>query len=328
MQSMHSSDGGVEGLEKGERSAFSMQTDAIQAHIGLESFLHLLHEGVYIVDKDRRIQFWNDAAERITGYAASTVVGSRCSDNILRHVSEDGRELCIHGCPLQATLTDGKTRDIIAYFHHRDGQRIPAHVRAIAVQNDKGVSGALEIFDEIYEKTSFIEELETLRQEVLTDPLTKIGNRRFFELNIEARFAAYHTEQIPFGLLMFDIDHFKKVNDTYGHLAGDSVLKMVATTISGALKPLDTIARFGGEEFVVLVPNCNAEYLSIVGERIRILIETSWVDLQDGSRIRITISGGGAMVQPNDQVPTLIANADRRLYQSKESGRNRVICGV
>jgi hypothetical protein len=93
----------------------------------------------------------------------------------------------------------GKTRDIIAYFHHRNGQRIPVHVRAIAVRNDKGVSGALEIFDEIYEKISFIEELETLRQEVLTDPLTKIGNRRFFDLNIEARFAAYHAEQIPGG---------------------------------------------------------------------------------------------------------------------------------
>jgi len=128
--------------------------------------------------------------------------------------------------------------------------------------------------------------------------------------------------------LLFDIDHFKKVNDTYGHLAGDTVLKMVAGTISGVLRPLDTLARFGGEEFVVLVPNCNAEYLYVVGERIRILIETSWLDLEDGSRLKVTISGGGAMVQPNDQVSTLIERADRRLYQSKETGRNRVIVGT
>jgi diguanylate cyclase (GGDEF)-like protein len=127
---------------------------------------------------------------------------------------------------------------------------------------------------------------------------------------------------------MFDIDHFKKVNDTYGHLAGDIALKMVAGTISGALRPLDTAARFGGEEFVVLVPNCNEEYLFVVGERIRILVETSWIDLEGGLRLKITISGGGAMVQPNDQVSTLVERADQRLYQSKESGRNRVIVGA
>ncbi|MDQ7796145.1 MAG: sensor domain-containing diguanylate cyclase [Spirochaetia bacterium] len=328
MQSMHSRDNGGERMEKGERSAFSVEGKDIQAGASIEPLLRVLHEGVYIVDKDRRIQFWNSAAEEITGYAASAVVGSRCADNILRHISEDGRELCTDGCPLQATLDDGKTRDLVAYLHHRDGRRLPVHVRSIAMQNDKGIPRVIEVFDEISEKSKLIEELEALRQEVLSDPLTKIGNRRFFELNAEARLAAYHAQPIPFGLLMFDIDHFKKVNDTYGHLAGDIVLKMVAGTISGALRPLDTAARFGGEEFVVLVPNCTEEYLYVVGERIRILIETSWLDLEGGSRLRVTISGGGAMVQPNDQVSTLIERADQRLYQSKKSGRNRVIVGA
>jgi len=196
------------------------------------------------------------------------------------------------------------------------------------MQNDDGIPRVIEVFDEISEKSELIKELEELRQEILSDPLTRIGNRRFFELNAEARLASYHTQQIPFGLLMFDIDHFKKVNDTYGHLVGDIALKMVAGTISGALRPLDTAARFGGEEFVVLVPNCNEEYLFVVGERIRILVETSWIDLEGGSRLKITISGGGAMVQPNDQVSTLVERADQRLYQSKESGRNRVIVGA
>lgn len=328
MQSTHFRDIGGERMKKGERPAFSMEGKDIQAGASIEPLLRVLHEGVYIVDKDRRILFWNSAAEEITGYAASAVVGSRCADNILRHVSEDGRELCTDGCPLQATLDDGKTRDLVAYLHHRDGRRLPVHIRSIAMQNDKGASRVVELFDEISEKSELINELEALRQELLRDPLTQIGNRRFFELNADARLAAYHAQQLPFGLLLFDIDHFKKVNDTYGHLAGDTVLKMVAGTISGVLRPLDTLARFGGEEFVVLVPNCNAEYLYVVGERIRILIETSWLDLEDGSRLKVTISGGGAMVQPNDQVSTLIERADRRLYQSKETGRNRVIVGT
>lgn len=314
-------------MEKGEPWVFSMGEKDIQVLAGLEPLLQVLHEGVYIVDKDRRIQFWNAAAEEITGFAASAVVGSRCADNILRHISEDGRELCKDGCPLQATLEDGKTRDLVAYLHHRDGRRIPVHVRAIPMQNDRGIPRVIEVFDEISERSELLKELEVLRQEVLIDPLTKIGNRRFFELNAEARLASYNAQNVPFGLLMFDIDHFKKVNDTYGHLAGDAVLKMVAGTISAALRQLDTAARYGGEEFVVLVPNCDDTYLYVVGERIRLLIESSWIDLEDGARLKVTISGGGAMAQAGDQISTIIERADLRLYQSKESGRNKVIVG-
>lgn len=314
-------------MEKGEPWVFSMGEKDIQVLAGLEPLLQVLHEGVYIVDKDRRIQFWNAAAEEITGFAASAVVGSRCADNILRHISEDGRELCKDGCPLQATLEDGKTRDLVAYLHHRDGRRLPVHVRAIPMQNDRGIPRVIEVFDEISERSELLKELEVLRQEVLIDPLTKIGNRRFFELNAEARLASYNAQKVPFGLLMFDIDHFKKVNDTYGHLAGDAVLKMVAGTISAALRQLDTAARYGGEEFVVLVPNCDDTYLYVVGERIRLLIESSWIDLEDGARLKVTISGGGAMAQAGDQISTIIERADLRLYQSKESGRNKVIVG-
>ena len=304
---------------------FANDPSELQAMPGLESILQVLHEGVYIVDKERRIQYWNTAAEAITGYSAKTVVGRRGADNILRHVSEDGQQLCTSGCPLQATLEDGKTRDLMAYLHHKDGRRLPVHVRSIALRDETGIPRVLEVFNEISDRGKLLEELETLRQEVLTDPLTKIGNRRYYELNGEARLAAYHAQKVPFGLLMFDIDHFKAVNDGFGHGAGDSVLKMIAGTISHGLRPLDTVARYGGEEFVVMVPDCTEEYLSIVGGRIRMLIETSWLELDDGRRLTVTISGGGSMAQPGDTLATLTARADKHLYASKKSGRNRVI---
>jgi len=287
----------------------------------------MLHEGVYIVDRERRIQYWNAAAEAITGYAAETVMGRRCSDDILRHVSEDGHPLCTEGCPLQATLDDGTTRDLLAYLHHRDGRRMPVHVRSIALRDDSGIPRVLEVFNEIGERGRLLEELEALRQEVLTDSLTKIGNRRYYELNGEARLAAYHDQGIPFGLLMFDIDLFKAVNDEFGHGVGDSVLKMVAGTIARGLRPLDAVARYGGEEFVVMLPDCTEEYLSAVGERIRMLIETSWIELEDGQNLRVTISGGGSMVRPDDTLPRLTSRADHHLYAGKKSGRNKVIVG-
>lgn len=174
---------------------FANDPSELQAMPGLESILQVLHEGVYIVDKERRIQYWNTAAEAITGYSAKTVVGRRCADNILRHVSEDGQQLCTSGCPLQATLEDGKTRDLMAYLHHKDGRRLPVHVRSIALRDETGIPRVLEVFNEISDRGKLLEELETLRQEVLTDPLTKIGNRRYYELNGEARLAAYHAQK-------------------------------------------------------------------------------------------------------------------------------------
>lgn len=314
-----------------EQSSSSVTSDThtlqAPAGAGIENILQFLHEGVYIVDQERRILYWNAAAEMITGYPAALVVGRKCSDNILRHVSQDGQQLCVSDCPLQKTLADGQTRDLIAYLHHRDGRRLPVHIRAIALPSEGTIPRALEVFSEISERSQLLEELEALRQEVLTDPLTKIGNRRYYELNGQARLVSFHEQGVPLGLLMFDIDHFKAVNDKYGHTVGDSVLQMVAGTIARALRPLDTVARYGGEEFVVLVPDCTAVYLHSIGERIRMLIETSWFDFSEGGRLMITISGGGSMLRPDDTLSTLTTRADSYLYASKHEGRNRITVG-
>ncbi|MCX8014267.1 MAG: GGDEF domain-containing protein, partial [Rectinema sp.] len=255
---------------------------------------------------------------------AEQVIGSRCADNILRHVSDDGHNLCEEGCPLAAVLQDGRTRDLIAYMHHRDGRRLAVHIRALPLEIMEHEPAVLEVFDEITDRSKLLEELESLRQEVIIDPLTKLGNRRFFEFTAEARMQSWENHHIPFGLLMFDIDHFKRVNDTWGHLAGDPVLHAVGGTIASAIRPLDAAARYGGEEFAVLVPNCSPGYLLMVGERIRTLVENSWLDLENGQRLTVTISGGGAMVREGDTLASLVARADEALYESKEQGRNRI----
>lgn len=302
------------------------QTDERTSNTAVElsSILEVLHEGAYIVDIDRRILFWNDAAETLSGYSARQVVGSRCADNILRHVSDDGRNLCEEGCPIAAVLQNGKTQDLVAYMHHKDGRRLAVHIRAVPMTIPGRGPAVLEVFDEITERSQLLKELEALRQEVMIDPLTKLGNRRFFEITAEARMKSWENRAIAFGLLMFDIDFFKKVNDTWGHPAGDAVLEAVGGTIAAAIRPLDAAARYGGEEFVVVVPNCTADYLEAVGERIRMLIQTSWLDLPGGERLSVTISGGGAMVRKGDTIDSLLARADAALYRSKEHGRNRI----
>lgn len=290
----------------------------------LFQLLQVLHEGVYITDTDRRIVYWNKAAEGITGYSAEFVVGRRCQDDILRHVSEDGRSLCTTACPLHATLADAQPRDLVAYLHHRNGKRLPVHIRSLLYKENDSQALLIEVFDEISERRELLHELEMLRNEILVDALTGAGNRRYYELVAESRIAAFQVHKIPFGFLIFDIDRFKNVNDTFGHLVGDQVIKMVAETIMQAVRSLDTVIRYGGDEFVILVPNCTVEYLLNIAERIRALVESSWLDLENNRQLKITISGGASLVREHDTIAMLASRADRGLYASKMGGTNRV----
>jgi len=298
--------------------------DTLLSTSGLEPLLRAINEGVYIVDAHRQIQYWNSAAEAITGYSAESVVERHCYDNILRHVSEDGTQLCIVGCPLRATLGDGQPRDLVAYLHHKDGKRLPVHIRSILAKDERGEPRVIEVFEEISDRGELLRELEVLRREVFTDPLTGIGNRRYFELTGDARLAAFRDQKIPFGLLMFDIDEFKRVNDTYGHVTGDMAIRMIAGTAARAVRALDTVARFGGDEFVVLVPNCTPAYLAGVGACVRALVASSWLDVEGDAQLKITISAGGTMAIPGDSLASMIERADKGLYVSKSSGRDRL----
>ncbi len=294
----------------------------------LASIVDTISEGVYFTDRDRRITFWNKAAERITGFRAKEVTGSRCRDNILRHVDERGTELCVHGCPLAATMSDGKSREAQVWLHHRDGHRVPVDVRAAPVTDSSGaIVGAIEIFADRSDRGAVMEELERLKKEALVDQLTRVGNRRYAVMTLETRLHELETHKVPFGVALFDVDHFKKVNDVHGHNMGDRVLAMVSATIAGALRRLDAVARWGGEEFLVIAPSVDLPTLERLAERCRILVQAAWLDLEGGGKLEVTMSGGAAMAEPGDDAAKLVGRADELLYKAKEGGRNRVLAG-
>jgi diguanylate cyclase (GGDEF)-like protein len=131
----------------------------------------------------------------------------------------------------------------------------------------------------------------------------------------------FKLQTFPFGVLFIDIDHFKKVNDTYGHNTGDKVLKMVATTLSCNIRTTDFLGRWGGEEFVAIIPNLKQEQLVHLANKLRHLVAGSQLQLER-SAVRVTISIGATLAQEEDSVETLVERADQLLYQSKTSGRN------
>lgn len=290
------------------------------------NLLNEIQDGVYFVDTQRRITYWNRAAETLTGYTAEEVIGRRCADNVLNHVDDHGTCLCTQGCPLSACMSDNRKHSMRAYLHHKDGHRVPVFVNATPIRDLLGrLIGAVETFRSDVARVVDLERIRELEQLVYLDELTGIANRRFFDSSIHARLAETHRRETRFGLLMFDVDHFKKFNDRHGHATGDRVLKTVAATLGSNIRAFDLAARFGGEEFAVIVADPEQENLAETADRLRVLVARSGVKTDDAS-LHVTVSLGATMVRPDDDAQTLLTRADALLYQAKSQGRDRVVC--
>ncbi|MDL2338329.1 MAG: GGDEF domain-containing protein [Pseudomonadota bacterium] len=157
------------------------------------------------------------------------------------------------------------------------------------------------------------------------DALTGLANRRQFELIIAREIDRVARAGEPALVLMADIDHFKVVNDTHGHPAGDQVLKAVAAALQDCVRPMDTVARYGGEEFAIILPNCPPAFGQTVCERIRAKVERRVVNVAPGTDVQVTISIGGAYAPQwvRSSATLWVERADRQLYRAKTEGRNR-----
>jgi diguanylate cyclase (GGDEF)-like protein/PAS domain S-box-containing protein len=286
-----------------------------------------LYDGLYFVDRDRKITFWNKGAERISGFSAAEVVGRHCSDNILTHVDAEGNTLCWGACPLAATISDGMPREAAVFLHHKDGHRVPVSVRISALTDDAGtVIGGIELFTDISNQVANELRIRELEKLALLDTLTQLANRRFLEREVRNRLEEKKRFNVPFGILFIDIDHFKMFNDRYGHAVGDEVLRFVAKTIVANSRTFDLYGRWGGEEFLGIIRNVTAQDLDHIGNRIRMLVDNAYLTSAQG-KLEVTISVGAAMARDGDSMAALLKRADELLYESKRAGRNRLTLG-
>lgn len=286
--------------------------------------LEEIGEGIYFTDRQRRITFWNKAAERISGYRRSEVLGHSCSANILIHVDSRGRRLCLGGCPLAHALRDGRPRRARVFLHHRDGHRVPVDVRVFPLRDSKGaVIGAAELFRSASEGPNLESRLWRMERMALTDRLTGLANRRQGEAFLQARLEEFQRFSWPLGVIFFDIDDFKRLNDRHSHRVGDRALRAVARTLQHNIRSIDLAVRWGGEEFLVLVRNADPANLRRIAEKLRRLIAHSlfWVD---GEAVHVTVSGGATLARKGDSRASLVERADRLMYLGKKAGKNRV----
>ena len=169
-------------------------------------------------------------------------------------------------------------------------------------------------------RENFNENLEM----VVADPLTGLGNRRYFDRTVDPLFDELETKSTPFSIMVFDIDHFKRVNDILGHDMGDQILKEVAARLVTNMRAIDVVSRYGGEEFMIAMPNTKADKALIAADRVRSLIAGTPIFV-DGEALQITTSVGVAEVEQGESLRDVFKRADDALYKAKESGRNKAL---
>jgi diguanylate cyclase (GGDEF)-like protein/PAS domain S-box-containing protein len=286
-----------------------------------------LHGGVYFVDLDRRITFWNRAAERITGFSAHEVIGSFCSDNLLNHVDAEGRSLCEGRCPLMTAVEKGAAVEAEVFLHHKKGHRVPVAVKINPLRDKNGkIVGCVELFEDLSERTGILLQLEELRRLAHVDGMTGLASRSFLEKEIEGHLEERRRYAWDFGLLFLDIDDFKQINDAYGHDFGDQVIRMVADNLKHICRPFDVFGRWGGEEFVGLVRNVDLAELAAIGERVRMMNEKSFI-IREYRKVAVTVSVGVTLAKEGDSLRSLVRRADQLMYQSKQQGKNCMTAG-
>ena len=275
---------------------------------------------VVITDFDGKITYVNSAFTAITGYSAKEVLGKKTSILKSGYMSKEVYE------NLWQTILSGKTWEGELNNMKKGGELFWENTRIAPLLNQDGeISNFVAIKVDITERKRAQDELERM---AITDPLTGLFNRRYFFEVAQKEFLKSIRYNRPLSVVLFDIDMFKSINDTYGHLAGDQILAQIGVLLTQKERETDLSARYGGEEFVLLLPETDCEGARNTAERLRSLLETSPI-YYENHKIQFTASFGVAGIGNRDYPETfdyLILQADKALYEAKRISRNTVIC--
>lgn len=300
----------------------------------------LLTVGLVVVDRRFTVVMWNRFMELNSSMRAEAVLGKNLFD-AFPELNRNWLEKKIKSCLIlkAASFSSWQQRPYVfrfkvssldagaADYMHQDASIFPVYDHAgvvqgacIAIQDATAIAEAKHQLDRTLDQALDLEETSQ------RDSLTGLYNRKFFDEQVTQEILSSRRYGWPLALAMIDIDHFKSVNDRFGHGGGDAVLRSLSTQLKAMLRASDTLCRYGGEEFALILPHINLDSASILLERVRKAVEGLRVALPDGNEVSVTMSIGLAPLQDGLTAGQLVNRADTLLYVSKNAGRNRLTC--
>jgi diguanylate cyclase (GGDEF)-like protein/PAS domain S-box-containing protein/putative nucleotidyltransferase with HDIG domain len=283
-----------------------------------------MHDGVVFVDSQSMIVLWNTGVERLTGVSASAACGRTFLPNLLDMRNNRGERIRNEECPITHAIATGVQWMGRVSIVGRQGMPVSVDLHGIPVRAaDGSIHGATVLLHDVSSETSLEEKCQALHAQVAKDPMTQVANRAEFDRMLNNFVAAHQESNLPCSLIMCDIDHFKSINDTFGHQAGDEAIITFASLLKSMCRSGDLVARYGGEEFAILCADCTNAAAARKAEEIR----KAMADIKHSSlgNRSITVSFGVTVLQAGDTPETMLRRADRALLQAKDQGRNQVV---
>ncbi|TDT72580.1 PAS domain S-box-containing protein/diguanylate cyclase (GGDEF)-like protein [Hypnocyclicus thermotrophus] len=289
-----------------------------------KNILDNISDGVYFVDKNRKILYWNNAAEKITGFTYNDVINSFCYHNILRHVDKSGNELCRNGCPLLESMKTGTFIHADVYMHHKSSYLLPISIKVFPLKNDKNeIIGAIEIFNKQKKINNTTPSPLALKEFLMYDPLTNLPNAKYLYKVINSKLNEIKSIKRNVGILIIDIANFTSIINKHGSDIANQLLKIVAFTLKSNIKTGDIIAHWKNDKFVLIFNLENKEELNKIAIRLKMLSEKTSI-LIENKNISLSISIGGTYFLTNDNIEKLIDRLNNALIKSKNDKYNKI----
>ncbi len=286
--------------------------------------LENMYDAVVFIDALGMVTLWNRGAERLTGIPGDSVRQRRWHPELLQMTDEKRQAVTEADCPVTCAIRSGvqSLRRLTISGRNNEPVAVDSHTIPVMAAGGRTL-GAVLLFHDASSETTLEQRCQSLHEKATRDPLTQVANRAEFDRVHEMFIAAHQQQGVPCSLMMMDLDRFKRVNDTYGHQAGDQAIMSLAQLLKGACRPGDLVARYGGEEFVMLCADCDNATAARRAEQIRKALSQVPQPALDGHTL--TASFGVTEIQPGDTPETMLRRADRALLMAKSQGRNQVV---
>jgi two-component system, cell cycle response regulator len=296
------------------------------------SILDSLPSGLCVIDMQKKIVFWSDGAERITGHLRHEVIGHSCISETMLHCDRPGCEFCGDDCAVSRAIKTSHSVVASGALHHKSGYEVPVRIRAVPVRNQHGsIIGAVETFEELQSAAATSDPRgDNPNPPGCVDDVTNLASQTFMRSHLREALATFVELHIPFGLLCLRLEGLAHFRASLGPEAASSLLRVVARSLENALWPTDFVGRWADDQFLVILNNCPDQSLAAVRERVRRLIAGDGIEWW-GERRSLPLSIGQATAQPDDTIESLIERAEKsmdtatawRTHTASASGTSR-----
>lgn len=279
--------------------------------------LDSLQIGVSVLDLQKRIVFWSDGAEHITGYSRIDALGHLCTDNVLQHCNQECCEMCAERCPISTALHGGKALETISFIHHRSGHRTPIHIWAIPLRDQRGsLIGVVVTFEGEVDVNGPNPNDQKLKERGWLDLLTGVPNQLMMHSHLRETLGTFAELQIPFAVVIVEFQEQSQFRARYGQEAATSMLKVLARTLRTSVWPTDLVGRWSEGQFLVILCGCGEEALLPVVSRMNRMLSNANI-LWWGEELSLRVSIGHSYAMEGDTTDSIVSRAQRDLVQTQ-----------